>query len=61
MWYKKWHKCFQQKMLIEIIDTPDVRKEKLNPDSLVPVEQNSVKSAYKLFVVSKKYIRSEKI
>ena len=48
-------------MLIEIIDTPDVRKEKLNPDSLVPVQQNSVKSAYKLFVVSKKYIRSENI
>ena len=46
---------------MEIIDTTDVRKEKLNSYSLVPVEHNSVKSDYKIFGVPKKSIRSENI
>ena len=61
MWYKNRHNCFQQTTLMEIIDTTDVRKEKLNSYSLVPVEHNSVKSDYKLFGVPKKSIRSENI
>ena len=42
-----------------IIDTPDMRKEKhIRSHSLVLVKRSAVKSAYNVFVASKKNTRS---
>ena len=45
-------------MLMAMIDTPDIIKEKnLKLHSLVPVKFSTVKLASKLFGVSKRYVR----
>ena len=51
---------FSKTMLVAMIDTPGVSKENhLNPNSLVTFKHSAAKSASKLFVASKRYIRSK--
>ena len=53
-------KLFQQTMLMEMVDTPDVIKQNnLSSHSLVPFKRRSMKSASNIFGVSKRSMIQE--